>query len=654
MTDRYEIFLRQGSDGSLRCRRGRPDQSDDPGQWADTGLRPDTQYDGDNAETLSQLFSELSSITDIREVERKLTYRRQEGIGLDLHRALFPDGQNLNGVPWIHIVPYWAGKDDAAGRSQRDDFLDFTLRIPWAFLTSELSEGARFLVLGEANPTAITIDAAPGPKGRPRFEHIRLPPCPRVLLICPTADPEIKGEQHGEELRDILLKDYEKSLADNVRLVTRFSEFEHHIRHFTPHIIYFYGHAKSREKETIIEFDREDEGDPYQGTRSIDDVRRALDRQIRGVPPVIWINACQGASAARNNVLRLLAPVAAAVITTRTIAVVDDSLELGRRVLPKIAIDGEAPPVAVRNAIPELGAEAVRSARWATTVVAVQYGSWTALDTEKRNIADIESGADFPIRIDRAAALDAIESQIRQTLETPNRKAHFILWHAPADQAPDIFEQRFTDLVVESFPAYSPIVRRVELQPVARPNGQPAAGAAKAEKTTENLNRFFQDCIYRALESVPATSPVGNVNRSRVDRSLSTLHAGGCRILLLIHGPFDASHKGLLRDYLKFWRELYPDLLDGIDKIRICLGLHFVEGLGFEPPDGQSDVLVEPLGPVPLDELADHIEAFGKFYDIASENAEKEARKLIETSKASFRPIYDCLRKRISFDWYNR
>jgi hypothetical protein len=633
--NRYEIYLRPGPNGSLQCRQGLV------GSWHDTRLGPDTVYDGDNSETLSQLLSELATIKDIREIERKLTFTRQASIGLDLHRALFPDGVNLNGVPWLHIVPCLAEIGDASARRLRDDFLDFVLRIPWIFLTSELSDSAKFLVLRQTNPTAITIDAAPGRQDRPRFDSVRMPPCPRVLLICPIADPEINGREHGRELSEILLREYDKeNLTRNIRLITKFSEFEGSIETFNPNIIYFYGHASSQGQDTIIQFDEEDRDDIYHGSRSIDEVRQALNRQLPGVPPIIWINACQGASAERNNVLRLLSPVAAAVITTRTLAVVDDSLELGRQILPKIAIHGDAPPVAVRKAIPELKAEAVRSARWATTVVAVQYGSWTALATEKRNLTDIESGGDFPIRMDRAGPLEAIAGQIRQNLQARERKAHFILWHAPPSQAPGIFERRFTDLVVESFPGDAPVIRRVELQPNAR-----ARAAAEGP-----LDPHFLDCIYRSLNDIPAMSPLGHIDLNNIDRSLSALRASGSRILLLIHGPFQSSHRGLVEDYYRFWGDLYPALL-AVDPIQICLGLHFVEEADFEPPESKPDMLVKPLDPVPVDELKDHLKTFGRFYNVPEARAEDEARVLIKKTQALFLPIYNILTERISFDW---
>src|SRR5262249_40625300 len=128
-------------------------------------------------------------------------------------------------------------------------------------------------------------------------------------------------------------------------------------------------------------------------------------------PPIIWVNACQSAAAERNNFLRLLSPVAATVVATRTLVAVADSRAIAEQALPAVAISGQAPHCAIRDVLSK-APPPVLAGRWATTIISVQYELWSALGTEDRQVPDIESLGDFPMRVDRVAALSHIGAEL--------------------------------------------------------------------------------------------------------------------------------------------------------------------------------------------------------------------------------------------------
>jgi hypothetical protein len=213
-------------------------------------------------------------------MEWTLRLSRQRQIGSALYSAVFgPDGLGDPGR-WLHIVPVLS---PTAGLDENEQFLSFICRIPWALLTREHGPNARFLVLDEVEPVAVTIDAAPDRANPDWFRSVKLPPYPRLLLVIPqvqTGQPT-QGDVHSEELLAALVPYYgQAGLADHIRVVRTFAEFQQALRSrvLDPHIIYFYGHGRTSGFGTFFEFQNDNRlPDP----RGLDEVRGDLDALVQ-------------------------------------------------------------------------------------------------------------------------------------------------------------------------------------------------------------------------------------------------------------------------------------------------------------------------------------------------------------------------------------
>ena len=127
-----------------------------------------------------------------------------------------------------------------------------------------------------------------------------------------------------------------------------FNAFAAAVLSLRPHVIYFYGHGETDDFSTRFQFENDGAAD----WRGFDEISQAVSQLINSsrFPPVVWVNACQGAAAHQESALRMLAPVSSCVIATRTVIAVDDSRALARAALPLIC-QGRAPGSAIRQAL---------------------------------------------------------------------------------------------------------------------------------------------------------------------------------------------------------------------------------------------------------------------------------------------------------------
>lgn len=642
---RFEVHLKPSPRDTIERRLDGDDT------WVDTGISEDSVYDGTGG-TWRDLLERFDTIEEIEEIERDLTGDLQQRVGRVLHRALF--GQTRwPGDRWLHIVPE---KPHDIDQTRWDSFFDLVLRLPWTLLTDEDSDSAAFLVLDPVAPVSITLDAAPGRGRHSWFKDIRLPLVARILLAIPILEQGGKpteGPEHLEAVRAALAAACEaRGLAAEVRHVGTFQEFEAAIRgredpagdrlRFDPHVIYFYGHADTVGADTMLLFDPDARGKSE--WHGIDEVRRILDDlfQRTQFPPFVWVNACKGGAAARNSVLRRLSPVASTVITTRTLATVRDSRALAERALPMITVDGRAPHSALRETIRKLPADAVRSARWATTVIAAQYELWSALGTEARQFEDRESAGDVPLRMDRKQPIARIEGYLAKVLSDGEAAApHVVLWHGRVDHGLDAFERRFDDLVVERFPSWCPIIRRVELQAGVKPNRPPGV-----------LDPHFLTSVFEALRGTRVSLRGRGIQVQGIRSALATLVAARRSLLVLSHGPFEEAHRAGLIDYIDFWNRLYPLLDLGRTESRVLIGLGFSEASPVLLAADDSALAVQ-LEDVPLPELTEHLQRFGELYGVSP--ASVTAEWLIDDNNGAFRPIYNWLGEKLAIrEWQNQ
>jgi hypothetical protein len=620
--------------------------SQDKKVWRDTGLSMDAIVAGESNETIGNLLQKFINLDKIIDIEASLPLSAQHAIGRQLSAGLFGADALEFAREHLHLVP--VVDDDKSNVAE--DFFELVLRLPWTLLTTRDDAAAEFIALRSVRPSVITLDASPRKDGSPRFREVKLPPWPKILIVCPlNTQPDTRGKIHMDELIAKLKPSYaDKNRLNRLQIVHTYKDFVRCLADsesgFIPHIVYYYGHAKAEETSTLFQFDPTP-GD--NGTHELGDLinpLRSIFERTR-FPPIIWINACQGGAAKRNNVVRRLAPLASAVITTRQVAVVEDSMTLGLQALPDIALEGVAPATALTRAVAEMAKarpdKAVMAARWATTVIATQYGLWSPLGTEDRKLPDPESAGDVSMRLDRSEPLDAIERYFNDALQVSPKTPHAILWHGLPDDGTEVFAQRFVDLVSERFADWSAINFPVELQLSALPK--------------EGAEDHFLDRVYAALRIVDGIGDAGAAFDPLVKAEIEQRSGGQPTLLIFSHGPFNASHIEALRSYLEFWKHLFGRLDLDPSKTRIVLGLRFVREKAAMALAAQDPALeLISLDEVPRDELDGHIERYSHFYGYGKDIDQTSAR-LIGDHGRRFRPLHLALERKLRINvWKDR
>jgi hypothetical protein len=590
-------------------------------------LSPDMKLGGDSMTTVQDFLFELMNVEELESSEWELRRSQQHRIGRDLYRAVFaPDGL---GDPerWIHIIPERHPLSN--DQTEFQEFVDFICRVPWTLLTADDTSNAPFIVLDEIEPVAITIDGAPDRGNREWFLDVKLPPYPRLLLVIPEVreDPPTEGAAHRNELEEALAEHYARAgVPHYLQIVSTFDAFRKIIRSkaLDPHILYFYGHGATEGGHgTSFQFQNADGSADW---RSFDEIRQELDGLVQrtNFPPLIWINACHGASAEQDSGLRALAPISCCVVTTRTLVAVRDSRSLATNTLPKIVIEGCAPHSAIRETLHETPLP-VKSARWATTVIAVQYETWSALGSEDRIDVDLDSAGDFPMRMDRRAPLQNIFTYLKSSLESPPEGPQSIIWYGPSEQGLDVFEERIAELVIERFQNWRVFPRRVELQSHLLP------------RSVRDRAAYFRAGVFSALRGMPPRT-AGRVDFERIRSAFDNL-SGNKNVFVLLHGPLEQEDLSVVRDYVDFWQKLFYELMLPGRDVRIVLGFYF-SGLSATLEAIQLDgTLVQALGPVPPRELADHMNSYRYFYSLTQSEVPQAAQSLVEAHGGRFNHI---------------
>ena len=496
--------------------------------------------------------------------------------------------------------------------------MDLFCRIPWNMITRSEEVDAQFLLRDSAQPASVTIDASPFPDGKPRHFSVSLPPFPRILLIVPTKlNTEGRptwGAEHQKELTRSMVGVYAKEGIENrIAIVSTFQEFRQQLRDgingLAPHIIYFYGHADAWEMNSQFLFDKP--GSDAGEWINVDEIHAAVNeclRKIGNFPPVIWINACKGASGNRNSFLRSLAPLASTILTTRTLAAVGDSRAVAEAALPLIVLNGQAPHSALREVL-EDKMPPVQSSRWATMIVSVQYDFWSALETESRQVEDVDSAGDFPSRMDRTSTLSSIEAVLTNHFSANADASQSdvsvplsIGWRGNSDQRIDIFERRVADLLQERLHRWPTVSRRIELQLDTCPAGG------------DDLKNHFLASVHAGVLSrrthVGTPAPDLAVAQAVIKRMLTK----DTRAVLFEHGPFVNAHLGQILEYMKFWKDYFRFIMPRERKYMLVLAFGFSEEVS-AVTNNEIEELPEfvQLGPIAKYELKNHLEIFYHF-----------------------------------------
>ncbi|MEY9123805.1 hypothetical protein [Bradyrhizobium yuanmingense] len=645
---RRTIYLRRAEDGSIeRCSVATADDGTPRsrqevylnGPWEATGLGRHTAYE--KGATFGSLIDQWAIIDELEEIEDKITLTTQRAIGRQLYRALFGAKRSI-GDRWIHLVPLLAPAHAAGTADDNSDFIDLVYRLPWSFLTIADDDRASFLSRTRSGPGSITLDAWPDRGATAPFET-KLPPHPVVLLVIPlnsTGKEDTFGKEHLKVIQTALGPYYEKpTLQKNVIHASTFEEFSTALETMRPHVIYFYGHAKPSGNSTVFWFDH------GKVTQHVDvgEICGAVQRLRETTPfaPVVWVNACQSAAAERNNFLRLLSPLAATVLATRTLAAVADSRAIAEKALPAIVIGGHAPHAAIRDVL-STSPPPMLAGRWATTVISVQYELWSALGTEERQVPDLESAGDFPMRVDRTHALSSIAGQLGPRLRLPPTAPHVVVWKGPPEQSLEVFTRRFIDHLAETFPDWSTVELRVSLQLDPRP---------ASESENDDLVSVLIALLGRPLDPDDVTT----VNHKRIRDETMRLSKPRT-VLLFVHGPFTRANLGAVNDYLKNWRSLHAaiDTQGGNVHVVLCFAFNDENTVAEGPTLVGDGFITEPLGPVSPRELAEHMAQFRLFYNYAPDEIDAKANELARETNGMFRLIHARLEKQAQMIRWSR
>jgi hypothetical protein len=652
--NRVQIYLRLASDGRLE----RNTAPDDENGWVDTTLSMETEY-GEGHETLGDLIDKFEDVFDaqdpIAQLSALLPVESQRRIGDVIRRGLFDLDQPEADMRWLHLIP--CRPDPRHPEAKK--LLDLVCRLPWIFLSGEDGRGPYFVAFQLQRPVYVTIDAAPRTAGDNVRREVKMPPQPRMLLVVadpvkPTELERTFGRAHAAELMRALAPYYLRDGRDyksNLKFVRSYAEFRAaliggpNMAPFDPDIVYFYGHSYPDEVSGMcLEFEgpAAADGRAPPDPRPIADISKLFTDAFWNLQrrPVMWVNACFGASSPGLNALTAFSPMASCVITSRTAAAIAQSRELALIALPSLAA-GYSPPAAIWRALCSTD-QTLMGARWATTVVAVQYEVWSALDTENRKLDDIGSVGDFPMRLDRAAPLRLVEGRLAAV--TGERPLAFV-WTGGFDDSVQLFKERVEDRLAEFFRDRRALVRQIDLQDV-RPRvvgGQAATEGENVRQADAALDAQFLFATYCGLNVLRDTSKIRkNKTIADIAESLEPIAGGEGTVLFLGHGlgDPDSGTGDLIRKYIDFWAGLMMEPRIAALKLPIILGfVHSGEGeLAVNTPHAELvEIALEPIG---ANELYEHIDVYNVFYSFNRLRLSETAGTLVEECQGRFRRIH--------------
>lgn len=183
-------------------------------------------------------------------------------------------------------------------------------RLPWAVLAHSgifLSTAGWSIALG----------------GAPDAPDRELPPSPRILVIAPQPVdvPPTYAALHLEAL-ETLLSSHDHLLAwgRHLKRVETWEEFTQEAPAFEPQVVYFYGHGEGDLHRARLAF----AGRPRKELQAVPVADFALHLRHLPTPPcLVYVNCCLGDAAGNLGVGQQLRGFVPAVITNRTMAMID-------------------------------------------------------------------------------------------------------------------------------------------------------------------------------------------------------------------------------------------------------------------------------------------------------------------------------------------
>lgn len=462
-----------------------------------------------------------------------------------------------------------------------------------------------------------------------------LPALPRLLIVAPEPENEepTKAADHLSSLKQ-MLTNVDTGLTPEI--VYTWDDFIRAINENPPDVLYYYGHGISDTYTTRLVF-------ADNNNQRLDKPVTDLISLLKNQPPKLaYFNCCFGDAGGMLGVGKQLSPFIPAVLTNRTIAIIDTAQEQALCFWESTLLDGYSPHRALGKQYQQLGELKLSTGdiRWLTPVLHRSYDQWLACSQEqlKRQYRDPH----WRLRLDRRKQISFVNDQTENMLRFNKPKALGFLWYGRSDQGVEIFHQRlFIELQEKLSNTYVYQIR-------------PEWSAAIDEDT---MPICFNDMLCQAFKHTGCFDYLGETIL-RITRA----HSFSNTLIYVRHAPvaFDFTDEtkfnpDFLQDYLEWWDAHFIRKLP--ENCHALLGLSYE----VEDPERFTKGLVErDLDDVELSsdmvfDLLDELEKitkkdlrnFIKAHNIPLLDAVKNDTydSILESSKGNYDRVLDELQK---------
>lgn len=269
-----------------------------------------------------------------------------------------------------------------------------------------------------------------------------LPPSPRLLVIAPQPDGILGtlAEQHLDALEDLLsAHDHLLTWDRHLKLVRTWEEFTRQVKTFEPQIVYYYGHGVGGMDRSRLVF--ADGANNQRYDAPVADFALQL-RNLPNPPQLVYVNCCRGDAAGYLGVGKQLEAFVPAVVTNRTVAMVDAAQAQAMAFWENVLLRGIAPHQAVASLYSRMGDLNLSTAdvRWLTPVLHCHYDHWRA--NPPTPPSRLAHDPHWHLKVDRVVQFSVVAEQTRQMLRERKPRTHAFVWYGQKNEGIETFHQR--------------------------------------------------------------------------------------------------------------------------------------------------------------------------------------------------------------------
>jgi len=278
---------------------------------------------------------------------------------------------------------------------------------------------------------------------------ICLPPSPYLLIIAPQPSGlgATQAGAHIEELCDVLGRHNPLfRIGQHISVVRTWDALVDACTHSTPELLYYYGHGSGGNGTSRLHFEDK--------VRPMGDLALLLEQMAR--PPLFaYINCCLGDAGGLLGAGNQLGRVVSAVLTNRTVALVDAARQQAVKLWSAMLLRGEPPQRAVAElqSRMDLRSFSCGDIRWITPVLHAGYAGWHA---DLARVEDHFSNDPFwHLKVDRVVQYSTVMAQCELMLREQRPRCRSFVWYGTAGQGVEIFHQRLHRELDDALPQAS-------------------------------------------------------------------------------------------------------------------------------------------------------------------------------------------------------